>query len=76
VAGAGEDALLAEAEEAALVAEALGEAEPPAAPVHPVHRANAARDRKWPSGTARGTQGRATLRTIRGRRQGELPLAE
>jgi ATP-dependent Lhr-like helicase len=76
VAGAGEDALLAEAEEAALVAEALGEAEPPAAPVHPVHRANAARDRKRPSRTALRTDGRATLRTIRGRRQGELPLAE
>jgi ATP-dependent Lhr-like helicase len=76
VAGTGEEALLAEAEEAALVAEALGEAEPPAAPVHPVHRANAARDRKRPSGYTVGTQGRATLRSIRGRRQGALPLAE
>jgi ATP-dependent Lhr-like helicase len=74
--GAGEDALLAEAEEAALVAEALGEAEPAPAPVHPVHRANAARDRRPVAGTALGTQGRATLRMIRGRRQGELPLAE
>ncbi len=76
VAGAGEDALLAEAEEAALVAEALGEAEPAPPPVHPVHRANAARHRKRPSGYAVGTQGRTTLRTLRGRRQGELPLAE
>ena len=76
VAGAGEDALLAEAEEAALVAEALGETEPPAAPVHPVHRANAARDRRRRVGHAPGTQGRATLRRIRGRRQGELPLPE
>ena len=73
--GTGEDALLAEAEEAALVAEALGEAEPPAAPVHPVHRANAARDRRRVAASARGTQGRATLRRIR-RRQGDLPLAE
>jgi ATP-dependent Lhr-like helicase len=76
VVGTGEEALLAEAEEAALVAEALGEAERPAAPVHPVHRANAARDRKRPSGYTVGTQGRATLRSIRGRRQGALPLAE
>jgi ATP-dependent Lhr-like helicase len=73
--GAGEEALLAEAE-AALVAEALGEADPPAAPIHPVHRANAARDRKRASGYALGTQGRATLRRIRGRRQGALPFAE
>jgi ATP-dependent Lhr-like helicase len=75
VAGAGEEALLAEAE-AALVAEALGEAEPPAAPVHPVPRADAARDRKRASGRALGTQGRATLRRIGGRRQGALPFTE
>ena len=50
--------------------------DPPPAPVHPMHRANAARDRKRTSGYALGTQGRATLRAIRGRRQGELPLSE
>ena len=40
---AGDDALL---EEAALVAEAVGQAEPPPARVHPLHRANVARDRR------------------------------
>ena len=76
--GEREDALLAEAEAAQLLAEACGEAEPPAglaAPsrhhhrVHPVHRANAARDRKRPArGLALGTPGRATLRIMRTRR--------
>ncbi|MFQ3622288.1 MAG: hypothetical protein SNJ73_01960, partial [Acetobacteraceae bacterium] len=66
---------------AQLVAEALGEAEPLAAarrepPVHPVHRANVARDRRRARGTALGTQGRATLRTIRGGRQAGLELPE
>ena len=84
--GEGEDALLAEAEAAQLIAEARGEAEPPAAtapmlrgdrPVHPVHRANVARDRKRRrGGIALGTPGRATLRTIRARRQASLPLPE
>jgi ATP-dependent Lhr-like helicase len=45
--GAGEDALLAEAEEAALIAEAMGDGPAPAPPppVHPVHRANFSRRR-------------------------------
>jgi ATP-dependent Lhr-like helicase len=79
-AGEGEEALLAEAEEAALIAEAMGDApaardsarEAPAKPVHPVHRANVRRGVR-PSFTP---QGRATLATIRGRRQGELSLDE
>ena len=80
-AGEGEEALLAEAEEAALVAEALGGAEPAPPPrptpprVHPAHRANLRRGARAP-GYALGTQGRATLATIRGRRQGELKLDE
>lgn len=79
--GAGEEVLLAEAEAAQLLAEALGEAEPPAAvwrepPVHPLHRANVSRDRRRVRGTALGTQGRATLRTIRSRRQSEMELPE
>jgi len=82
-AGEGEEALLAEAEEAALIAEALGDDAPAArdsareAPlqrVHPVHRANARRGTA--RGAAIGTQGRATLATIRGRRQGEFALDE
>jgi ATP-dependent Lhr-like helicase len=74
-AGEGEEALLAEAEEEALIAEAMGEAEPvhpPMRPVHPVHRANIRRGVR-PSSQP---QGRATLATIRGRRQGELSLDE
>jgi ATP-dependent Lhr-like helicase len=78
-AGEGEEALLAEAEEAALVAEALGEADAPPAPapppVHPVHRANARRGAR-PKGRAVGTAGRATLARLRGGRQGELALDE
>ena len=83
-AGEGEEALLAEAEEAALIAEALGEDAPagrdgarvaPQERIHPVHRANARRGARA-SGTAVGTEGRATLATIRGRRQGELNLDE
>ncbi|WP_239451429.1 ligase-associated DNA damage response DEXH box helicase [Elioraea rosea] len=75
--GEGEEALLAEAEEAALIAEALGEAEPAPPPprVHPVHRANARRDAR-PAAHSPGTQGRVTLRSLRGRRQAELPLDE
>jgi ATP-dependent Lhr-like helicase len=45
--GSGEDALLAEAEEAALIAEAMGESvEMAPAPVPPVHRANVARAKR------------------------------
>ncbi|MCU0984319.1 MAG: ligase-associated DNA damage response DEXH box helicase, partial [Acetobacteraceae bacterium] len=82
-AGEGEEALLAEAEEAALIAEAMAEHDPPEAPpvtppqprVHPVHFANARRGAR-PKALSPGTQGRATLATIRGRRQGELKLDE
>jgi ATP-dependent Lhr-like helicase len=82
-AGEGEEALLAEAEEAALIAEAMGEDDPPtpvpvvsAQPrIHPVHFANARRGAR-PKALSPGTQGRATLATIRGRRQGELKLDE
>ena len=82
--GSGEEALLAEAEEEALIAEALGEAEPPPAPAArdsareappSTTRATTRRDKR-PSGYPLGTQGRATLRTLRGRRQAELPLDE
>jgi ATP-dependent Lhr-like helicase len=78
-AGEGEEALLAEAEEAALIAEALGLAEPASPPpqprVHPLHRANARRDVKA-RGRALGIKGRATLATIRSLRQGELAIDE
>jgi ATP-dependent Lhr-like helicase len=85
-AGEGEEALLAEAEEAALIAEAMSEEEPapaardsareaPLQRIHPVHFANARRGAR-PKALSPGTQGRATLATIRGRRQGELPLDE
>jgi ATP-dependent Lhr-like helicase len=82
-AGEGEEALLAEAEEAALIAEAMAEHDPPetvpVAPsqsrIHPVHFANARRGAR-PKALSPGTQGRATLATIRGRRQGELKLDE
>jgi ATP-dependent Lhr-like helicase len=45
------------------------------APLHPVHFANARRGTR-PKALSPGTQGRATLATIRGRRQGELKLDE
>jgi ATP-dependent Lhr-like helicase len=82
-AGEGEEALLAEAEEAALIAEAMAEHDPPetvpVAPsqsrIHLVHFANARRGAR-PKALSPGTKGRATLASLRGRRQGELKLDE